>query len=141
MWILNWYSCVHVAFYTIARVHREMYIKTKKWAFLNESRITWLLAFHMPKNAPNRPSIIYWRDIYSASCMHWKRRIFQSKETIVNCCLIFLCLSLHPFVHLSTHRFSSHYFHWDGGLKWWRTRFLRFSKVSPEFVTIISVYY
>ena len=78
-----------------------MCIKTKKiGVFLNESRITWLLAFHMPRNAPTRLCISYWRAIYWASWMHWRRRILESKETIVHCCLTWLYLSLHPFVPL-----------------------------------------
>ena len=118
--------------------------------FLNESRITWLLAFHMLGNALTWPFITYLWAIYWASWMNWRRRKFESKETIVHCCLIHLCSSLHPFVLLSTHCCSSqafHFlwaFHWDGGLKWWRpswwTWFLCFDKVPTKFVTCIYVY-
>ena len=78
-----------------------MCIKTKTFGFfLNESRINWLLAFHIPGNTLTWPSISYWRAIYWASWMHWRRIILESKETIVHCCLTYLCLSLHPFVPL-----------------------------------------
>ena len=72
------------------------------WIFLNESRITWLLAFHMSENALNRPFIAYWRDIYWASWKHWRRRTFESKETIVHCFPMLYMLesaSLCPFEH------------------------------------------
>ena len=81
---------------TSRNVHKNKIIGV----FYKESRINWLLAFHMPGNAPTRPSIIHWRAIYWASWMHWRRRILESKETIVHCCLICLCLSLHPFIPL-----------------------------------------
>ena len=99
--ILSKYPCGHPTCSIVSRVHREMCIKIKTFGvFLNEYWITWLLAFHMPGNALTRPSIVYWRAIYWASWMHWRRRILESKETIVHCCLTSLCLSMHPFVHL-----------------------------------------
>ena len=79
--------------------------------FLILSRITWPLAFHMPGNTPTRPSTSYWRAIYWAPWIHWRRRIEERKETIVHLCLIHTCLSLHPFVLVSTHLCSSQDYH------------------------------
>ena len=66
----------------------------------------------------------------------------KSRKTIVHCCQS-LYLSLHPFVPWSTLCSSQAYpllvslLSRDGGLKWWRTQFLRFADVSTEVVTIV----
>ena len=99
---------VHVACPTMTLIHREMCPKIKYFGvFLIVSWITWPLAFPIPRNAPNRPFTSYWRAIYWAPWIHWRRRIEESKETIVHLCLIHTCLRLHPLFLVSIQCCSS----------------------------------
>ena len=91
---------LHVSLHTSRNVHKNK----KNGVFLNESQITWLLAFHMLGNALNWPFITYWWAIYWSSWMNWRRRTFESKETIVQCCPIFayawVCIPLSFWAHI-----------------------------------------
>ena len=67
----------------------------------------------------------------------------KRKETIVHCCLSFLILesaSLCPFGALCVLpklSFFVSFLSRDGGLRWWRTWFLRFVDMPTEVVTIV----
>ena len=82
---------------TSGSVHEDKYF----WSFPHSStnNLTLGLPYAWRMLGLNPPLPI-WRAIYWASWMNWRRRILESKETIVHCCITCLCLSLHPFVPL-----------------------------------------
>ena len=92
--VLSQYPC------TSGNVYED---KKKIWSFphrfLNNLNLGLPYSLRMLRIDPPFP---IWRDIYWASWMHGRRRTFESKETIVHCCPIFLMLefaSLCPFEH------------------------------------------
>ena len=102
----------------------------------------------MPINALIQDSISHLRVIYYVVVKHWRRRNFESKETIVKIFPISICLSVHPFIHvdrtLYVHLLSSPlalwYFlameDWSGGCPRGGTWFLSSDKLSIEVVTL-----
>ena len=107
----------------------------------------------MPGNALIQPSISHLRAIYWAIMKHWRRRNFESKETIVEFFPISICLSLHPFilvkktlyVHLQSSLLSLWAFlameDWSGGGRVGGTWFLGSDKLPTEFVTLYLYFY
>ena len=91
--------------------------------FLIKSWIAWLLDFHILGNDPIWPFTSYWRAIYWATWMHWRRRTCERKETLIYLCPILAYLSLHPFVlwgvfdALPKLVFVLWACHWEGRLK------------------------
>ena len=93
----SYISRAHASCPTVTRVHQENVPKNKIFGVvLITWRINWPLAFHIPRNVLTRPFTSYWRAIYWAPWIYWRRRIEESKETIVHLCLIHICLSMRP---------------------------------------------
>ena len=85
------------------RTSRNMHKNKKKMEFssLNpDTRIAWLLAFHMPGKC-SELTLHFLLEGYILSLLDaLTEENLESKETIVHCCLTCLCLSLHPYVPL-----------------------------------------
>ena len=68
--------------------------------FLIEFRISWLLAFHMPREHSDSTLHCLFGVLYIEPLGYIEEENLESKETIVHCFLTCLCLSQHPFVPL-----------------------------------------
>ena len=100
MWVKFYVDCIYTSVNSyITRVHRIFCLKVQYFLFFRA--ISWgllSLTFHMLENTMIRPSISHLRAIYWAIKKHWRRRSFESKETIVKFFPIAIYLSLHPFI-------------------------------------------
>ena len=94
------FTCTH-SFWANTSVHREMCMKTNIFGiFLIESRITWILAFHMPREHSDSTLHCLFEGYILILLDALKEENSKSKESIGDCCLTCLCLSLHPSVPL-----------------------------------------
>ena len=93
-------TCIRI-FWSKTHIHQQMCVKTKVFVvFLIKSRITWLLAFHMPWERSDSTlhflfGVLYIEPLgYIEAGGNWKQGNYSPWLPHL------LCLSLHPFVPL-----------------------------------------
>ena len=105
--------------------------------------ITCLLAFHMPWDLLELTFHYPIEALYKEPFGYIKEEELKSKKTIVHCCRSLLVLEsaslcpLEHFVFFASFPFLVSFLSRDGGLRWWRTQFLRFADVPTEVVTCV----
>ena len=106
-------------------------------------RVTCLLAFHIPWDRSDSTFHYPIEALYKKPLGYIEGEELKSKKTIVHCCRSLLVLesaslyTLEQFVFFQSLPFLVSLLSRDGGLRWWRTQFLRFADVPTEVVTYV----
>ena len=89
------------------------FVLKKNWILIHaKSWWLWSMTFHMLEKTLIQPSISHFRAIYWSIMKHWRRRNFESKETIVKfspfpyawvCIPFYLLLEIFMFISQALH--------------------------------------